>query len=81
MVLLQPVAEDLAVMGNNLMSGRRRHEVIETAVRSVTEALSQGPLRDALAGLPRGEPHKIGRPAGDPASWPEFLPAGARRAA
>ncbi len=80
-VLLQPVAEDLAVMGNNLMSGRRRHEVIETAVGTVTEALSQGPLREALAGLPRGEPHKIGRPAGDPASWPEFLPAGARRAA
>jgi NTE family protein len=80
-VLLQPVAEDLAVMGNNLMSGRRRHEVIETAVRTMTEALSQGPLREELAELPPGEPHKIRRPAGDPASWPEFLPAGARRAA
>ena len=80
-VLLQPVAEDLAVMGTNLMSGRRRHEVIETAVGTVTEALSEPGLRDGLAGLPQGEPHKIRRPAGDPSAWPEFLPAAGRRAA
>ncbi len=34
-ILIQPNAEDLAVMGGNLMSGRRRHEVIETASRTV----------------------------------------------
>ena len=40
-VLVQPMAEDLAVMGRNLMSGRRRNEVIETAERTVAEQLRE----------------------------------------
>ena len=80
-VLIQPVAEDLAVMGSNLMNGRRRHEVIETAVRTVTEELSKPELRDHLSSLPKGEPHKVRKPAGDPSTWPELVPGRRRRAA
>jgi NTE family protein len=38
-VVLEPTAEDLAVMGTNLMSRRRRVEVTEQAQRSVARAL------------------------------------------
>src|SRR3954447_9940870 len=38
-VLIQPTAEDLAVMGPNPMARRHRHAVIETAIRTTTEAL------------------------------------------
>jgi NTE family protein len=74
-VLIQPVAEDLAVMGANLMSGKRRNEVIETARRTVAEQLRAPEVRDALAGLPAGEPHKIARPDGPPSEWPEIVPS------
>jgi NTE family protein len=73
-VLLQPTREDLEVMGSNLMDGRRRHEGIETARRTVRAQLAQPEVADALAGLPAGEPHKIARPAGSPASWPQVVP-------
>ena len=66
-VLIQPVAEDLAVMGSNLMNGRRRHEVIETAVRTVTEAAREArACATRCARLPKGEPHKVRKPAGRP---------------
>ena len=78
---IQPVAEDLAVMGPNLMSGRRRHEVIETAVRHRHRgALASPSSATRLRALPQGEPHKIRRPAGDPsdvARVPARPPAGA----
>jgi hypothetical protein len=73
-VLVQPTREDLDVMGVNLMSTRRRHEVIETAIRTVTEQLRAPAVRDLLAGLPEGEPHKIERPPGHPSTWPQVLP-------
>jgi len=73
-VLVQPVADDLAVMGRNLMSGRRRNEVIETALRTVTEQLRSPGMRAALRDLPPGEPHKIARPDGPPGTWPEIVP-------
>jgi hypothetical protein len=38
-VLIQPTADDLAVMGPNLMSTSRRNEVIAVATRTVTEQL------------------------------------------
>ena len=80
-VLVQPVADDLAVMGRNLMSNRRRNEVIETATRTVTEQLSQPDTRAALRDLPAGAPHKIARPDGPPSTWPEIVPAAATRRA
>ena len=80
-VLIQPVADDLVAMGRNLMSGARRNEVIETAQRTVKEQLRLPDTKAKLEGLPPGEPHKIHRPQGPPSSWPEIVPAAARRAA
>jgi len=80
-VLIQPVADDLVVMGRNLMSGARRNEVIETAQRTVAEQLREAGVREVLRDLPAGEPHKIRMPDGPPASWPELVPGAGRRAA
>jgi hypothetical protein len=73
-VLVQPTREDLDVMGVNLMSTRRRHEVIETAIRTVREQLRAAGVRELLDGLPAGEPHKIERPGGHPSTWPQVVP-------
>jgi NTE family protein len=74
--LIQPTAEDLEVMGGNMMSGKRRHEVIEKAMETVSEQLHSDPeLSGLLKGLPEGEPHKIRRPDGHPSTWPELVPA------
>jgi NTE family protein len=74
LVLVQPTREDLDVMGVNLMSTRRRHQVITTAIRTVTEQLRAPEVRELLKGLPQGEPHKIERPPGHPSTWPKVLP-------
>lgn len=74
-VLVQPLADDLAVMGNNLMSGRRRDEVIETAVRTVAQQLREPRTKAALADLPQGESHKIAQPGGTPDTWPQIVPS------
>ena len=80
-VVIEPSAADLAVMGRNWMSAERRQEVIETARRTVAEQLRGAPLRALLADLPQGESHKIERPAGPPSTWPELRPVGRRSAA
>ena len=80
-LLIQPVADDLLVMGRNLMSGKRRTEVIETAERTVAEQLRAPATRELLSDLPAGEPHKIEQPDGPASSWPQILPRGAREAA
>ena len=72
-ILIQPLAEDLEVMGVNLMSPRRRNEAIETAQRTVARQLAEHPLRSLLDELPQGRPEKVERPAGDPAGWPSLL--------
>lgn len=71
-LLIQPTVHDLDAMGGNLMSGRRRHDVIETAVRSVTEHLHETPLGERLAALPRGDPRFTSRPDTPPSTWPDF---------
>jgi NTE family protein len=72
-ILIQPLGEDLSVMGANLMRSARRNEVIETAQRTVARQLAEHPLRSLLDELPHGRPEKIERPAGDPAEWPSLL--------
>ena len=54
-VLVQPGAEDLAVMGANLMSPSvaRRRRVVEVARRTVAEQLRGPKARELLAELPR----------------------------
>jgi NTE family protein len=74
-VLIQPTARDLAVMGANLMSRSRRHEAIETAIATVGEQLRAPELAGRLSGLPPGEPHKLRRPPGPPSTWPPIVPA------
>jgi hypothetical protein len=59
-------------MERNWMSAGRRQLVIETAERTVAEQLGRARVRHRLAGLPRGEPHKIRRPPGPPSSRPEL---------
>ena len=73
--IIEPTAADHAVMGRNWMSPERRQGVIETARRTVAEQLAQSGLRALLDGLPRGEEHKLRRPAGHPSTWPRLRPA------
>ena len=80
-LLIQPEADDLEVMGTNLMSGKRRHEVIETAIETVGRQLETPQARELLADLPPGEPHKIRRPDGPPAAWPPIVSASHQKAA
>jgi NTE family protein len=78
-VTIQPTPDDLHAMGRNLMSVRRRRQVIETAERTVLEQLRGPEVRALLRGLPAGEPHKIRRPPGPPSSWPPMTKAEAAR--
>ena len=76
-VLIQPTVHDLDVMGGNLMSSRRRHEVIETAVRTVTEHLRESPVGDATGRAARRRPAArpaAGRSAVDVARLPRGRP-------
>jgi NTE family protein len=72
-VLIQPVAEDHATMGPNLMSTRNRNPVIQTAIRTVGEQLRSPAVRDLLDGLPAGNPYRVRRPDGPPSTWPQDL--------
>jgi NTE family protein len=74
-ILIQPVADDLALMGRNLMRRKERHAVIETARRTVAEQLSAPAVAEFLGRLPAGEPHKVARPPGDPSTWPAIGPS------
>jgi NTE family protein len=73
-VLIQPGAEDLALMGSNLMSRKKRHPVIELARRTVAEQLRAPEVAALLRDLPPGEPHTIARPDGHPSTWPRIGP-------
>jgi NTE family protein len=74
-VLVQPVADDLALMGRNLMRRKGRQDVIDMARQTVAEQLRNPPITELLADLPAGEPHKVARPEGDPSTWPAIGPA------
>jgi NTE family protein len=78
-VLIQPTVLDLDAMGSNLMSSRRRHQVIETAVESVTEHLRTSPVGERMGQLPAGDPRLVRRPDGPPSTWPDFREAARER--
>jgi NTE family protein len=78
-VLIQPTVTDLDAMGTNLMSARRRREVVTTAVTTVAEHLGRSPLGARLAQLPAGDPALVQRPAGPPSTWPDFRAAARER--
>ena len=71
-VLVQPTAEDLRVMGVNPMSRRRRHDVLDLAVRTVGEQLAAPEIAERLSALPRTGGPLVERPEGDPSEWPDF---------
>ncbi|HSO98902.1 MAG TPA: patatin-like phospholipase family protein [Solirubrobacteraceae bacterium] len=71
-VVLQPTVHDLDAMGSNLMTSHRRHQVIEVAVGTVAEHLRSSPVGARLAQLPAGDLRLVRRPAGPPATWPDF---------
>jgi NTE family protein len=78
-ILIQPTADDLEVMGANLMSSKRRHEVIETAIKTVTDQLRESGAGARLAKLPAGNPQLVRRPSGPPSTWPDFRLAARER--
>ena len=72
-VLIQPLAEDLAAMGWNLMSQRNRHRTIEIAIETVKRQLNQPENAELLARLPKAKRReKIFRPSGPPSEWPSL---------
>lgn len=78
-ILIQPTVLDLDVMGGNLMSSKRRHEVIETAVATVTEHLRDSGIGERLKELPPGDVRLVRRPSGPPSTWPDFRAAARER--
>jgi NTE family protein len=71
-LLVQPTAEDLALMGGNLMRRRGRHAVVELATRTVAKQLRRPEHREALERLPEGDPRSVRQPSGPPSGWPRF---------
>ena len=72
-ILIQPTRDDLAVMGNNLMSGARRNEAIAMARKTVAAQLRDPRHADLLDALPAGAPEKVRRPDEQPARWPRLF--------
>ncbi|CAN5696241.1 hypothetical protein BH24ACT25_BH24ACT25_05860 [soil metagenome] len=78
-VLIQPTIEDLAVIGPNLMSRKRRNEVIATARRTVAAQLQRSEVRELVDDLPPGRPEAVTRPVGPSSEWPNFVEAARER--
>jgi NTE family protein len=74
-VLIQPTAADLTVMGPNPMNGRRRGAVMAAARRTMAEQLRDSEIGDRLRALPVGESVFVRRPVDPPSSWPDFYEA------
>jgi len=75
-VLIQPTARDLRIMGNNYMSGRRRNEVIAMAITTVAEQVRQADNWTLLRDLPPGEPYRLTRPDIPDSEWAQLLGTG-----
>jgi hypothetical protein len=71
-VLIQPKLQDLDAMGTNLMSGKRRHQVLEVAARTVGAQLREREVRARLRGLPLGNPVLVRRPPDATTAEPDF---------
>ena len=78
-ILIQPTVHDLDVMGTNLMSTSRRHEVIEVAARTVAAHLRGRELRALLRELPGGDRRLVRRPRGALTELPDFAALAAER--
>lgn len=77
-LLLEPVAEDLAAIGGNVMDERRRGQVMRTATRTTLEQLKQADRRPLLGMLERPAPARPPKPAPEPTEpqgTPQLRPA------
>jgi NTE family protein len=63
-ILIQPTVQNLDAMGTNLMSAKRRHQVIEVAAQTVAHHLREPEIRQRLRASPPGEPMLVCRPPG-----------------
>jgi len=63
-VLIQPTIQDLDAIGTNLMSTKRRHDVIELATETVAKHLREPEVRARLRDLPAGHEPLVRRPEG-----------------
>jgi len=80
-LLLEPSAADLNVMGLNYMSRRRADRVMRSAVATTTAALRDRETAAVLRLLPSGAADRVRRPSSSPASWPDELFPPERRTA
>lgn len=80
-LLIEPCADDLKVMGFNYMSRRKLDRVVATAVRTMTGSLRGTELGRVLSALPKGAPDRLRRPRQSPSRWPADLFPPARRSA
>ena len=80
-LLLEPSADDLNVMGLNYMSRRRVGRVMSSAIATTTAALRGSAAAGVLRSLPPGATDRIRRPRTSPASWPDELFPPERRSA
>ncbi len=80
-VLIQPTERDLQTMGVNLMSRRRRNEVIAVATETVAEQLDAPDVEPKLRDLPPGDPEMVRRPERPSWEWPGLDELRARVAA
>ena len=72
-VLVEPTAADLRVMGFNYMSRKRLDLVVEAAELTVTKMLRRPEVAELFAMLPAGPSDRVRRPLTDPAEWPKEL--------
>ncbi len=72
-LLIQPTIQDLDAIGTNLMSSRRRHQVLEVAAETVAKHLKLPEIREQLHGLPAGDPMLVHRPGEPLTARPDFF--------
>lgn len=80
-VVMEPHADDLRVMGFNYMSRRHLDRVVETAAKTMSASLRGTELGRLLASLPPGGPDRLRRPHRKPSTWPRELFPPVRRTA
>lgn len=72
-ILLEPSADDIRIMGFNYMSRRNLERVVQTAMRTTTEALAGTDIGRQLMALPRGAAQRLRPPDSQASSWPAEL--------
>jgi NTE family protein len=75
-LLVEPSAADLRVMGFNYMSRKHLDRVVKAAEMTVRALLRQPDVKALFAVLPAGAPDRVRRPVTEPEEWPpELFPA------